>query len=184
MKKCQQTETQSVYQHGLSVRDYTFKLIDMLRSGKISDGWKLPPWFMEYSGQILKSLLPENIIDEYTIYHDCGKPYCFMLDENGKRHFPNHAEVSARTWINIGGNEQIGKLISMDMMVHTMKAADIDEFCSHPEAATLLIVALAEVHSNASMFGGVESQSFKIKFSQINKRGKAICHKLFGANMS
>lgn len=184
MKKCLQTETQSVYQHGESVRDYTFKLIDMLRSGETSDCWRLPPWFMEYRKQILKSLLPENIIGEYTTYHDCGKPYCLSFDENGKRHFPNHAEVSAQTWIDVGGNEQIGKLISMDMMVHTMKAVDVEEFCSHPEAITLLIVALAEVHSNASMFGGIESQSFKIKFSQINKRGKAICHKLFGANMS
>jgi len=30
------------------------------------------------------------------------------------------------------------------------------------------------VHANASMFGGIESTSFKIKFKQISKRGKQI----------
>jgi hypothetical protein len=63
-----------------------------------------------------------------------------------------------------------------------MKAVEIDEFIKHPEAITLLLAGLAEVHSNAKMFGGIDSESFKIKWSQINKRGKAICRKLFGEN--
>lgn len=42
-----------------------------------------------------------------------------------------------------------------------------------------LIAGLAEVHSNAKMFGGMDSTSFKIKWNQINKRGKVICQKLF-----
>jgi hypothetical protein len=33
---------------------------------------------------------------------------------------------------------------------------------------------LCEIHANADMFGGINSTSFKIKFKQINKRGKAI----------
>jgi peptidyl-tRNA hydrolase len=42
------------------------------------------------------------------------------------------------------------------------------------------LAGLAEVHSNAKMFGGLASDSFKIKWSQINKRGKAVCKLLFG----
>jgi len=179
MKDCPQTSTQSVYEHGISVRDHMFQLIDYLKTGSISDGWRLPEWLTQYRTQILESLCPLDIIEEYTIYHDCGKPYCIVIDDAGRRHFPNHAEVSAKTWQEAGGSIQAQKLMSMDMIVHTMKAADIDEFIKHPEAPTLLLTALAEVHSNARMFGGTNSDSFKIKWNQINKRGKAICQKLW-----
>jgi hypothetical protein len=180
MQCCPQTETQSVYQHGISVKEHTFALIQMLRSGETHVGWILPNWFIQYRQQILNKLLPLDIIEEYTIYHDCGKPYCLTYDELGKRHFPNHAEVSHTTWLAAGGTESAAKLMQMDMLVHTIKATDLDEFIKHPEAITLLISGLAEIHSNAKMFGGTDSTSFKIKWNQINKRGKAICQKLFG----
>src|SRR5579885_3395648 len=180
MQNCPQTETQSVYEHGVSVRDHIFQLISFLETGQIVGEWRLPEWLYEYRQELLSSLCSKDIIEEYTIFHDCGKPYCIILDENGKRHFPNHAEVSYKTWLNVSSNQQIAKLIKMDMMIHTIKACDIDEFIKHPEATTLLLAGLAEVHANAKMFGGLTSESFKIKWSQINKRGKAICHKLFG----
>lgn len=180
MQLCPQTETQSVYQHGCSVKEHIFDLISYLKTGKIDEGWRLPIWMEEYREQLLSALLPEDVIEEYTIFHDCGKPYCLCIDENGKRHFPDHAEVSYRTWQSVSANQTVANLIRMDMRIHTMKAADIDEFITHPETITLLLAGLAEVHSNAKMFGGIESESFKIKWSQINKRGKVICHKLFG----
>jgi hypothetical protein len=101
------------------------------------------------------------------------------LDAQGKRHFPDHPQHSYQTWLSISDNQQIAKLILMDMQIHTIKAAEIDDLIQHPEAITLLLAGLAEVHSNARMFGGIESQSFKIKWNQINKRGKTICQKLF-----
>ena len=174
-----QTEGQSIYQHGLSVYHHTLKIIDLLSTNKINNNWRLPNWLFTYRKQILNALLPQNIIKEYTIFHDCGKPYCKIIDDNGKQHFPNHADISYNTWLQIGGNKITAKLIKMDMIIHTMKANDIDEFITHPEACTLLIVGLAEVHSNAQMFGGIDSTSFKIKWNQINKRGKAILEKLF-----
>jgi len=180
MQNCRQTDTQSVYQHGLSVRDHIFELISFLKTGQINEGWRLPDWMQQYQKQLLNSLLPEDIIEEYTIFHDCGKPYCITIDEQGKRHFPNHTEVSAKTWQSISSNQTVINLILWDMKIHTMKAVDIEEFIKHPEAITLLLAGLAEVHSNAKMFGGIESESFKIKWNQINKRGKAICHQLFG----
>jgi hypothetical protein len=179
MKNCPQTDVQSVYQHGVSVKEHIFELISFLKTGHIDEGWRLPDWMHTYREQILASLLPEDIIKAYAIFHDCGKPYCLTIDEQGKRHFPNHPEVSYNVWQAISNNKTIAKLILMDMKIHTMKAADVDEFIQHPEAITLLIAGLAEVHSNAKMFGGIQSESFKIKWSQINKRGKAICSKLF-----
>lgn len=179
MQACQQCEGQSILQHGESVKAHTFQLIDYLKTGSISGEWRLPDWISEYRQQILGVLLPEDIIEEYTTYHDCGKPYCKTIDENGRVHFPNHAEISSQTWLSIGGSPQAAKLMKMDMMIHTLKAADIDDFIRHPEACTLLITGLAEIHSNAKMFGGIGSTSFKIKWNQINKRGKAICQKLF-----
>lgn len=181
MQNTPQTETQSVYQHGISVRDHLFELITFLRTGHLDEGWRLPTWMHEYRQQLLSSLLPDDIIEEYTIFHDCGKPYCLTIDNLGKRHFPDHPEVSYRTWQTVSSNQTIANLIRMDMKIHTIKAAEIDEFIQHPEAITLLLAGLAEVHSNAKMFGGIESESFKIKWNQINKRGKVICCKLFGS---
>ena len=180
MQRCPQTDTQSVYQHGVSVRDHLLQLIHYLDSGEISGEWKLPDWIKHYQLQIKSALLPKEVIEEYAVFHDCGKPYCLTLDEQGKRHFPNHTQVSAQTWVRADGNQQIAKLIEMDMTIHTIKAEGLDDFIKHPEAITLLLAGLAEVHSNAKMFGGIESESFKIKWSQINRRGKAICQKLFG----
>lgn len=180
MQQCPQTETQSVYQHGVSVRNHLFELIDFLETGKIGDGWKLPDWIKNYQFQIKSCLLSKDIIETYAVFHDCGKPYCLTIDAEGKRHFPNHAQVSAQTWMRVDGDKQIAKLIEMDMIIHTIKADQLDDFVRHPEAITLLLTGLAEVHSNAKMFGGIESDSFKIKWNQINRRGKAICLKLFG----
>jgi hypothetical protein len=178
MSACNQTDTQSVLQHGISVRDHMKQLIHILQTNETPDDWRIPSWMTQYRENILNSLLPWNIIEEYTIYHDCGKPYCLTIDSEGKRHFPNHADISANTWLSIGGNEQVSKLMRMDMVIHTMKAEDIDAFILHPEAITLLMAGLAEVHSNAKMFGGIDSTSFKIKWKQIDRRGRAIIENL------
>jgi len=74
----------------------------------------------------------------------------------------------------------------MDMNIHSLKDVGVNDFAQKEGAATLLLTGLAEIHSNAEMFGGIESTSFKIKWKQINKRGKKIsriintlgrCHK-------
>jgi hypothetical protein len=62
----------------------------------------------------------------------------------------------------------------MDMDVHLLKAEDIPEFAGRPQAAALLLTALAEIHANAAMFGGTESTSFKIKLKHLERRGKQI----------
>lgn len=128
-----------------------------------------------YSIYLLEKLLDDETLKLYTQYHDCGKPLCRTVDENGKVHFPNHAEVSAQVWReNFPSIYTVENLIRMDMVVHTMSACDIPEFVKNPEAVSLLFTALAEVHANAELFGGIESTSFKIKWKHIDKRGCAI----------
>jgi len=60
------------------------------------------------------------------------------------------------------------------MNIHLLKDVDIQSFCDNEYAATLLLTGLAEIHANADMFGGIESTSFKMKWKQINRRGKKI----------
>lgn len=183
MKKCPQTNTQSVYEHGISVKEHMFQLINFLENKEVLDKhWRIPDWITEYKSNILGCLLNKDIIEEYTMYHDCSKPYCIQYDCSGNKHFPNHAEVSYQKWIEVGGHEEAALLMKMDMDIHYLKDKDVDEFCKRPQAITLLLAGLSEVHSNSLMFGGNESTSFKIKWKQINKRGKAICYKLFGEN--
>ena len=176
MKACRQTPEQSVLEHGLSVWRHTQQLIGYLSTGEISGTWRLPDWLETYREHLLARLYPIDVIEEYTTYHDCGKPYC---EPTAERRFPDHAERSYETWLAIGGDPEAAELMRRDMLVHTMKAVDVPEFCQHRGAATLLIVGLAEIHANAGMFGGLNSQSFKIKWNHLDRRGKAICRKLF-----
>jgi hypothetical protein len=181
MKECQQTKGQSIYEHGISVWEYMDDLLEHLWSEAPPEKeWRIPTWLYQYKWKILEQLLPTHVIEQYCVFHDCGKIFCKTVDENGKMHFPDHAKVSYDTWMDIDGNEQIGRLILMDMDIHKIKDIDIDSFIKNPEAITLLLSGLSEIHSNAEMFGGINSDSFKIKWKQIDKRGKAICRKLFG----
>lgn len=139
----------------------------------------MPSWAIKYRDKIKESLLDTDILLEYALWHDCGKPFCRTVDSDGKQHFPNHAKASADTWRSTNGSEQIARLIEMDMDIHLLKAEGLQDFCSRPEAISLLCAGLSEVHSNAQMFGGNESTSFKIKWKHIEKRGNAICKILF-----
>lgn len=170
MQECIQTQDQSVLQHGKSVWEYTKKLI----SGNWN-GLNIPDWFKENHVYIVNNLHPTEVIKQYNIYHDCGKPFCLTEDEKG-RHFPDHASVSKKVWNeNFPDNPLIGDLIGFDMCLHTYTADEITALKWDIKTAfTLLVTSLAEIHSNAQMFGGIDSTSFKIKWKKINQRGKLL----------
>jgi hypothetical protein len=175
MSNCEQTKGQSVLQHGKSVEKYLFDLINHLRSGdSLEYEWRLPDWVLENKDLILSSLPDDETLRLYTVYHDCGKPYCIEIDGEGKRHFPNHAGVSYNVFLQHFDNNAAAELIRKDMDIHLLKADRVGEFASSPYAITLLITGLAEIHSNCKMFGGIESTSFKIKWKAITSRGKQI----------
>lgn len=68
----------------------------------------------------------------------------------------------------------------MDMDAHLLKADGLAEFASRPQAIPLLLTALAEIHANAAMFGGLDSTSFKIKWKHLNKRGRQVLELING----
>jgi hypothetical protein len=175
MKLCEQTKDQSVLQHGISVKNYTFDLINHLRyNTPLKYEWSIPDWLYQNKQLILSNLPSDKTLKYYTILHDCGKPYCLEYDSEGKKHFTNHAQVSFDTFNSLFNDKVAAHLIKHDMDIHLLKSDGVEDFCKNPYALTLLLVGLAEIHSNAKMFGGLDSTSFKIKSKNINQRGKKI----------
>ena len=175
MKSCEQTKGMSVFEHGTSVKSYLFDLINHLRNKTpLQYQWKLPDWVLSNSEFILSNLPDDKTLGLYTQYHDIGKPFCLEIDSEGKRHFPNHAEVSYQIFSKLFKNQIAANLVRHDMDIHTLKSEGVEEFCKNPLAITLLLTGLAEIHSNAQMFGGLDSTSFKIKLKAITQRGKQI----------
>jgi hypothetical protein len=175
MKRCPQTKNQSVLQHGFSVKNYLFDLLDHLSSNTpLQYEWRLPEWIAENRDFILSELPDRAVLKLATIMHDCGKPLCITTDENGNNHFPDHARVSYDVFNKFYDSPIAADLILHDMDVHLLKADGVEEFSKNPNAITHLIIGLAELHSNAAMFGGIESTSFKIKWKALNQRGKQI----------
>lgn len=169
MRNTLQTEGMDVLEHGEMVWEYTKRII----SGQW-DGLKLPEWFIQNHRYICNNLHHPSVIKDYNVYHDCGKPFCCFIDEKG-RHFPNHAEVSEATWRKYNSNGIVARLIGADMHLHTCKAVDLIQVgFSKKDYFTLLVTAFAEIHANASMFGGIDSTSFKMKWKRLNQRGKAL----------
>lgn len=138
--------------------------------------WKLPDWF---DLSFLLPLCPNvELMETYHVYHDCGKPYCLTIDDEGKQHFPDHARVSASIWRVNGGDEGVARLIQHDMDMHILKPSDAGDYKHLDLAPALLLTALSELHANAAMFGGLESTSFKIKFKSLNKVGRNLISRI------
>ena len=45
----------------------------------------------------LRCVLLQQLL-RYVRWHDCGKPFVWTLDAQGRSHYPEHAEISARIW--------------------------------------------------------------------------------------
>lgn len=166
MSSCTQSKGQTIVQHGEAV---SARYKDLIGERKME--WKLPDWF---DLDFLLPLCPsKEVMEQYHIYHDCGKPFCRTIDEEGRQHFPDHARVSASIWRVHGGDPYIAELIQRDMDMHLLKPADAATYTRLDLAPALLLTALSELHANAEMFGGIESTSFKIKWKALNKLGKA-----------
>lgn len=174
-----QTDSESIYAHGLAVWNYTEKLI----SGNISD-MRVPQWYHDYKERILKTLPNKDAIKNYCTFHDLGKVFCLEIDENGKRHFPNHEIISEQKWMelseDIPDKALIAKLIRYDMLFHKETVEDILALKLPPQIiCTLILSALAAIHANADSFGGRDSDSYKIKLKNLDKRAKKILPRIF-----
>ena len=158
-------------QHGEMVHDWYSDLL----------GERKYQWDFGKAQDLIEQIIPlamtPSEIRSYHIFHDCGKPYCRTVDNEGRQHFPNHAQVSYEKYLEVFGNQEIAWFILNDMAFHTLKGDDLKPILSDPRAPTLLLTAWAELHANAQMFGGIDSTSFKIKRKFLEKNTKAFINK-------
>jgi hypothetical protein len=114
----------------------------------------------------------------YQTYHDCGKPYCRTVDEEGKQHFKDHARISSMTYNKYFDHPLIGQLILDDMNFHTFKSQELLSWyasVADPKyLCSLYLTAWAEIISNSAMFGGKDSTSYKIKRAVLISAGKKL----------
>lgn len=141
---------------------------------------KISAYYNNYKTQILENLHSVDIIKQYTINHDVGKPYTITFDEDGKKHYVNHSQKSKEIWLTSNGDPIVGNLIGNDLLFHTKKYDEIRELnLPIKDICTHLVVALAELHANAALFGGITSESFCIKFKKLEKLGNKLGESLF-----
>ena len=67
------------------------------------------------------------------------------------------------------GDSIFAEMILHDMDFHTLKGDDLKETCKLPYASHLYATAWAAIFSNAELFGGTQSDSFKIKRKKLIK---------------
>jgi hypothetical protein len=173
MHGCEQAPGISVLKHGQMVNDRFLDLYySICHNQPLKLEWRLPDWFWQHRQKICCQLLPLDSISRYQVYHDCGKPYCKVIDESGKSHYPDHAKISGEIWRSLGNPEAECRLMELDMEAHKIRREGYPEFWAREEAMTLWITAFCEIHANAEMFGGIESVSFKIKWKRLEKLGR------------
>lgn len=66
------------------------------------------------------------------------------------------------------------ELIKNDMLIHRLRSHNFEAFCSTPNIVTHIVVGLAEMNANSVMFGGIDSDSYKMKYKNWNKFSKQI----------
>lgn len=166
MKNTYQAKDLTIWQHGEQVWQETQRII----ANQNSD---LPQWFLDNHPTIINKVLHPNIIKTYTKYHDVGKCFCLEVDKDGKRHFPNHAEISKNKFLEYFPDKPIeAELIGLDMLFHTKSYNEImDLSLSEETLFTLLLVSFAEIFANKEMFGDI---SFKIKYKKLDRIGKRL----------
>ena len=52
---------------------------------------------LEHTAAVVENIPPVSHLRLAAFFHDCAKPQCFSLDENGVGHFYSHASLSAET---------------------------------------------------------------------------------------
>jgi len=183
MIDCQQSPSQNILEHGMSVRDSLFGLIRSVKEESILE--ECPEWLKVYGTRLVKDLYDDFVLEKYTLWHDCGKPEVRSCDSvTGEQHFEDHATVSARVFGELYPElPLVQNLISLDMVPHTLKHNDllgVGNLCRDRKvAATLLLAGLAATLSNVGMFGGKDTVSYKIKMKRLSKLGDVVCSILY-----
>ena len=170
MSACEQAPGLNMIQHGESVHEH-YKALILALNEDSTEYKELRDFYARYRGK----LPPAEVLERYHIYHDCGKHLCLTINCDGKRQFPNHAEISAKQFSLIFPEDGFSKyLIAHDMDFHILRGDNLLRTCRSPFAPILYLTAWAEINANAEMFGGRESESYKIKRSRLIQAGKKL----------
>lgn len=160
-------------QHGQLVHE-KYKLLMWLMSTLEADDIEYAQLLRIYK-KVQHQLPPVEVLERYHVYHDCGKHLALTIDEDGKRRYPDHASISSRQYLHLFPEETLtAHLIERDMDFHTLRGDDLIKLCRSPFAPILYFTAWAEIEANAEMFGGKESESYKIKRSRLLQAGKKL----------
>lgn len=145
------------FKHGQSVNNWYEQLC---RSPEIVGVPEIIAWLSDYEKIDLK---------QYHFNHDISKPYIREIDSSGKEHYPNHSYHSSQLYRERYGDDVFADMILHDMDFHTKRGDDIKEVWKLPYSDHLYATAWAEIFANAELFGGFESDSFKIKRKRLVK---------------
>lgn len=161
-----------VLRHGVEVHQRYRDLLRLLRGRKPVMYWDLPDWFMKAAKLIPKQ---ERFQDmrRFHLFHDCGKPYSMQIEDGNKR-FPDHEKVSGQVSRKLKFKENISQMIELDMICHKTTSEEFEQYKNHPLLPSLLLTSIAEVYANNRLFGGFDSESFKIKHKKVLSRLKQI----------
>ena len=169
-----QTQGQTILQHGYAVHEEYKKILTAIKNQDCTY-YRLPDGFTQHP----KDLFPIDIMQCYHIFHDCGKPFCIRIDENGRRHFDNHSEVSYNVFTKVfpGSSRVVHELIRSDMIYHSGTEEQLENLIRLKDSRfimSLLLTAFAEIYANCRMFGGCESVSFTNKHERLCQVYKTI----------
>ena len=172
MATCFQFKTIDMLQHGKMVHSTYLQLLKDIAIGQLD---KYPKCTEQLWNKYWSTLPSPETIRLYHVYHDCGKHLSLTTDDEGRRHYPNHAENSFNLFRQYNADPIAAELIRHDMHLHTLKGDELDTFIkSFAHIGILWYTALSELFANAELFGGCEQTSFKIKFKQLEKAGKRL----------
>lgn len=162
-----QFDTQNILQHGQSVHDHYLKIIEALDAKDYSK-YQFPQILKDSWHKVKKRLFHSDVLKQYHIYHDCGKPYCINVDVAGRRHFKDHALVSYDVYCQVFSNDIVAKFIRSDMIFHSGTMEDITAFIAENDKRFLLslwVTALAEIYSNSAFFE--DRTGFNKKYAKL-----------------
>ena len=163
-----------MFEHGLMVSNAYKKILrqdsDFLNHMNFDD--------KDNFEKLLISQYDSTLMRHYHLYHDCGKPYCLTIDEQGKNHYPNHAEISAKIHAQYFNCETANNLIKNDMIFHQSNASQLIAWLELNQdkkmISSLYLTGWAELFANSQLFGGFESEGFKIKKKKLLSHGKKV----------
>lgn len=148
-------------EHGMSVNRW-YKALCQAPAQYFAKEALLLAWFEHYASNSALDLSP------YHLHHDMAKPFCAYRDAEGALHYgPFHSVKSALMYEAIFGADRFSTLIANDMAFHAARKETIAQVWALPDSEHLYATAWAELYANAELFGGEQSDSFKIKQKRL-----------------